>query len=247
MEHLVASPCCDPDLTLDEAMAKYSAIGFRKFEAFTGWVKSALDPQADPAGYLDVAARHGMRFLSMHLPAVGDDIAAGVERSVRAARFARAIGAEVVLVKATSRPNYIEAAPAILDALGELSLTPVIQNHNGSPLTTVGDCREVLDGVADPRLKALLEVGHFHVAGIPWEEAYPHLRGRVALVHLKDIAGGKSVPFGTGEVDFAGLIGALRADGYAGDYVVELEDDCRKDTDRYLREAVELLRPLIDG
>lgn len=247
MEHLVSSPCCNPDLTLDEAMAMYSAAGFAKFEAFTSWCKSALDVSADPAGCLDVAGRHGMRFLSMHLPAIGDDVEAGLETAVRATRFAEAIGAEIVLFKASRRENYLKTLPAFLDAIDDLAVTPVVQNHKGTAINSLADCREVLDGVADARLKALLEVGHFHLVGVTWDEAYEVLRGRVALVHLKDIAGGRSVPFGTGEVDLAGLIATLRADGYDGDYVIELEDECRTDVPRYLREAVTLLLPMIEG
>jgi sugar phosphate isomerase/epimerase len=247
MERLVGSPCSAPDWTLPEVLSAHADLGFLKLEAFVSWVKSALDPTADPILYVDLAGRYGMRYTSMHLPPVGDDLEGSVTRAVRAARFARALGAEVVLFKAASRRNYIRAAPVFLDATEGLGLTAVIQNHCGSPLHDVDDVLEVLDGVGDERLKVLLEVGHFHQAGIAWNEAYEPLRQRVALVHIKDIAAGKPVPFGLGEVDFPSLASTLEADGYEGDYVVELEgEECRADPLRYLREAVDYLLPLIE-
>jgi sugar phosphate isomerase/epimerase len=247
MERLVASPCSAPKWTLDEVMAAHAELGFRKYEAFTGWVASALDVSADPAAYVETAERHGMRYTSFHLPAVdGEDFDASLAAAIEAAKFAKAVGAGIVLFKAKARPAYVRAAPAMLDACEELGLTAVVQNHKGSPLNDVAGVREVLEGAADERLEALLEVGHFHQAGVTWDEAYDYLRGRVALVHVKDIARGEPVGFGEGEIDFAALVAALKADGYAGDYVVELEGKCWDDPKRYLCEAVELLAPLIE-
>ena len=190
MERLVATPCSAPKWTLEEVLSAHAELGFTKYEAFIGWVKSALDLSADPAGYVELAGRYGMRFLSMHMPPVGDDVDASLAAAIEAAEFAAALGAEVVLFKATSRANYIAAGPGFLDALDDLRMTAVIQNHCGSPLHGVEDVLEVLEGVGDERLGALLEVGHFHQAGVPWDEAYAELQGRVALVHVKDIAAG---------------------------------------------------------
>jgi len=245
-KRLVASPCSAPKWTLDEVLAAHAELGFRKFEAFTGWVASALDVAGDPAGYVAAAERHGMRYTSFHLPAVGgEDFDASVTASIAASRFAKAVGAEIVLYKAKTRPDYVRAAPAMLDACEELGLTPVVQNHKGSALNDVDDVRGVLDGVADERLKVLLEIGHFHQAGVTWDVAYAALRGRIALVHVKDIAAGEPVGFGEGEIDFPALAATLAADGCTADWVVELEGKCWDDPKRYLREAVDFLAPLV--
>lgn len=161
-----------PDWTLPEVLAAHAELDFMKFEAFISWVKSALDVTADPITYVEMAGRYGMRYTSMHLPPVGDDLDESLAGAIRAARFARQLGADVVLFKATSRPNYVRAAPVFLDAIAGLGLTAVIQNHCGSPLNDVDDVIEVLRGVGDERLKVLLEVGHFHQAGVTWDRAY---------------------------------------------------------------------------
>lgn len=240
--NLVASPCCNPEMTLEKALAAYSELGFRKFEAFTGWVKSALDVEQDPQPYLRLGRQHGMSFTSFHLPPVSDELEASLARAIRAAEFAAALGVEVVLFKAASREHYIEAARPVLDAADKLGLTAVVQNHAGTAISTLDDVRYVLAGIGDPRMKAVLEVGHFHRAGESWEAARDFLGERIALVHVKDMVGPQSVPFGAGEIDLPAVFGSMRAGGYEGDYVVEMEVEDRRNTLRYLAEAIEYIR-----
>lgn len=241
MENLAISPCSNPEMTLDQALSAYSALGYRKFEVFTSWVKSAFDCRRDPGFYLEQGQRYGMTFASLHLPAVGDDPDASLGEAVQAARFAAAIGAGVVLFKATSRANYVRAAGPFLDAIEGLPVTPVLQNHAGTAISTLEDFREVLEGVDDPRMKALLEVGHFHSVGVSWRQGCDLLGDLIALVHIKDQIGPQSVPFGAGEIDLPGLFGHMRSVGYTGDYVVEMEVKDRENTLKYLAEAREYI------
>jgi sugar phosphate isomerase/epimerase len=224
-------------MRLDEALDAYSRIGFTRFEVFTSWVKSAFDIDRDPAEYVERGRRYRMTFASMHLPPVGDDLAGSLDAAVRAARFAEAVGAGVVLFKAASRPNYIRAAGPFLDAIDSVGVTPVLQNHAGSPITSLEDFREVIDGIGDPRMRSLLEVGHFHAVGVDWREAADALGDGIALVHVKDQIQAQSVPFGTGQIDLPALLAHMRSVGYAGDYVVEMEVQDRHNTLRYLSDA----------
>jgi sugar phosphate isomerase/epimerase len=241
---LVASPVCLRTLPLGDVLPALASVGFRKFEAFTGFVSSALDLGADPAAYRAQAQRHGLRFSSFHLPRVtAADVEATMRDALAAARFARDLGAAIVIYKADARDTYVRTARRFLDAVDEhrLGLTTVIQNHAGSAIASVDDYRAIFDAVRDARLKAILEVGHFHQAGFTWRQGLDYLADRVALVHLKDMKAGKSVPYGTGEVDFPALFDALRARGYAGDHVVELESPGGNSVDD-VRAAVNYLR-----
>ncbi len=101
MDHLAASPCCNPELNLDEAMSAYSKLGFRKFEVFDSWAGSAFDIDGDPAFYMGKSKEYGLVFSSMHLPAVGEDL--DISQSVAGARFAEEIGCPIVLFKACDR------------------------------------------------------------------------------------------------------------------------------------------------
>jgi sugar phosphate isomerase/epimerase len=246
MSNLVVSPCSSPDLELEGALSAYSALGYTKFEVFTSWARSAFDIATDPGPYVALGRRYGMAFTSLHLPPVEEDMAQTLDRAVQAARFAQAVGASVVLFKAVSRPVYIQAARPFLDAIEGLGITPVLQNHYGTPISSLEDFREVLDGIGDLRMKTLLEVGHFHKAGVRWPEGYALLEGRIALVHLKDMIGPTPVPFGAGEVDFAGLFARLKTDGYNGDLVIEMEAESpdREQTLAWLGEGREFVETL---
>lgn len=237
-ERLVASPCSNPELTLNEALAAYSAIGFTKFEVFTHWVKSAADIDGDPTCFAAAGHRQGVQFTSFHLPVVTDDRDTSMNQAVRAAHFAHAIGAGIVLFKAASRDLYVRTASRFLDDISDLGLTAVLQNHAGSPLSSLDDVLDVTTGIGDTRMKALLEVGHFHSVGVSWRKAYEFLSDSIALIHIKDQVGSQSVPFGQGEVDLPGLFGHTKAVGYAGDFVVEMEVVDHQNTLAHLVNAI---------
>lgn len=239
--NLVVSPCSNPELGLDEALDAYSKLGYGRFEVFTGWVKSAFDIDCAPPFYLEKGRCYGMRFKSMHLPAIGDDTEGTLEKALKGVRFAKAIGVDVVLYKATSRPNYIRVARRFLDAIEGMGITPVLQNHAGSAISTLDDFQEVLEGINDDRMKALLEVGHFHSVGVSWRQGYDLLRDKIALIHIKDQVGRQSVPFGAGEIDLPGLFRHMDKVGYAGDYVIEMEVADKENTLKYLGQAKEFV------
>ena len=221
----VASPACLPKLTLEEILPAYAQLGFSKFEAFSGWCKSHLDISQDPGPALALARRHGFTFTSFHLPPVTSDDAS-LASALRAACFAQALGVSVMLYKADTRENYIRRAKPFLDALTQekITVTPVLQNHKGTAISTLEDFREVITGINDRRMKTLLEVGHFQRAGFHWTQGYELLKGSLALVHVNDIdEANNSVPFGTGRVDFPGLFDQLARDNYPGNIVIELE------------------------
>lgn len=235
------SPCSNPDLSLEQAVAAYVGLGYRRMELFTSWTGAKVDPCGDAATVLEVGRAWGMRFGSLHLPAIERDTAEEVERAVAALRFAAALGCRVALFKAASRELYVQAGRRFLDAAADVGVVPVLQNHFGTPITTLDDYAAVLEGLDDPRMGCTLEVGHFHSAGVSWLEGYELLAGRIELVHVKDQIGRTSVPFGTGEIDLNGLVQRLVSDGYEGDVVVEMENTDKENTLRYLGQAREYL------
>ncbi|MFP4057583.1 MAG: sugar phosphate isomerase/epimerase family protein [Candidatus Brocadiia bacterium] len=237
MFHVAVSPCSNPQLGLEACFQAYGALGYRRFEAFTSWCASALDIHADPRPYLALAAEHGFAYSAIHCPPLGDDLDASLPEAVQACRFGALLGCRCAIVKARSQADFLAGLPPLLDAVEGLAITPVLQNHKGTAITTLDDYRAVLDGVADPRLFATLEVGHFHAVGVPWHEGYEALGERIRHVHVKDQVGAQSVPFGTGEIDLPGLFARLVEDGYRGDVVVEMEVADKENTLRYLGDA----------
>lgn len=251
---LVCSPCCLPAMPRPELFAAYQKLGFTKYEGFCTWCTAHYDYTGDPVAAHQEAISYGLEVTSFHLPQIGDDIEKGVAEALAAARFAAELAGRhrpCVLFKASSRENYIKAAKPFLDAVEAegINVTPVLQNHFGTPITTLAEYKEVLDGINDPRMKCILEVGHFQKAGVSWREGWDLLgTERIALIHINDIKDSKSVFYGTGLVDFAGLMRHIQETGYAGNIVVELELETRS-TDpepslRGLAEAKSLLLKL---
>ena len=239
LERLTISPCCNPEYDLETALKCYSNLGFTQFEAFTSWAKSALDYNIPTESYREIFEKHNMRVTSFHLPRIDGE--ASFLEAVKAAKFADELGAEVMLYKANSRELYVNYAKKFTELTEHLKIIPVIQNHYGTPLTTLSDVKEVTEGISG--FKNLLEVGHFHSAGVSWREGYDYLGiDRVSLVHIKDQAGSQSVPFGSGEIDLKGLFLQLENDGYKGKYVVEMEVSDSENTEKYLAMAIEYLK-----
>ncbi len=241
-DRLVASPACNPKWPAREAFRAYGKLGFKKLEVFTSWAASHFRIGSDPGPYRHLIEACGLEVSSFHLPEIDPDSDEAWVSLMRAADAARVLGASVVLYKAKTIDDYVRAAPRALDLLEERGLIGVLQNHKGSALSSLEDTQITLERIDDPRMKVLLEVGHLHAAGCPWERAYPKFKDRIALVHVKDIGEGRSVPYGEGEVDLPGLFSTLDREGYEGNAVVEIEIREVPETDRYLEQALEYLR-----
>ena len=242
MISVAVSPCSDPEMTLEQALAAYAALGYSRFEMFTSWAKSAADIHGDPRGPLALAAQHRFSYCCIHCPPLTDDLDASLPEAVRACRFGALLGCRCAIVKAKTQADFLAGARSLLDAIEGLPIIPVLQNHKGTAITTLDDYLEVLDGIGDPRMQCLLEVGHFHSVGVSWQQGYEALTGRIRHVHVKDQVGAQSVPFGTGEIDLPSLLERLAADGYDGDVVVEMEVADRENTLTYLGDALRYVK-----
>jgi len=242
MVSVAVSPCSNPELTLEQALAAYAALGYRRFEMFTSWAESAADVHADPRHYLALAAKHRFSYCCIHCPPLTEDMEASLPEAIQACRFGALLGCRCAIVKAKTRADFLAGVPGLLDAIEGLPIIPVLQNHKGTAITTLDDFLEVVDGIDDRRMQCLLEVGHFHSVGVSWQEGYEALASRIRHVHIKDQVGAQSVPFGAGEIDLPGLLERLVADGYDGDVVVEMEVADRANTLTYLGDALRYVK-----
>jgi inosose dehydratase len=109
--------------------------------------------------------------------------------------------------------------------------------HWGMAVANARHVERVLDGSESG---LCLDTGHLYLAGSDPVEVAKRAAGRVHHVHLKDVdrtlaskvrtgearfrqsvIDGMFVPLGSGDVDIAGVITTLEADGYRGWYVLE--------------------------
>jgi inosose dehydratase len=128
-----------------------------------------------------------------------------------------------------------------LDRLAALAaargVTAVLHPHVGTMVEDADDVQRVLDGSS---IALCLDTGHLLIGGTDPAELTRRAPERVAHVHVKDVdlglarqvrsgrltytgavRAGMYRPVGRGDVDFAAIVGHLRARGYDGWYVLE--------------------------
>lgn len=225
MDRFVGAACSLPAMPLAALFATYQSLGIAKFEGYSEWSAGKMDIYTDPGDVLSIARPLGIATTSFHLPTIRDDTRRGIETAITAAQYAVSLGAKIVLYKAATKAIYKSIGNALLDAIDneQLPLTVVIQNHAGGAIETLEDYDEIFKVANDPRLKCILEVGHFQRKGISWNTAWDALEEKFALIHVNDIRNGQSVHYGCGEVDFPGLMNRVKNSSYDGDIVIELE------------------------
>ncbi len=157
----------------------------------------------------------------------------------------------IVLAAATgtdgydSRPTLDEAQwstlLANLDRLAEAAaargLLAVLHPHVGTMVENHREVQRVLDGST---IQLCLDTGHLLIGGTDPLQLARDVPGRISHAHLKDVdaalaarvqsgeltyteavRAGMYTPLGAGDVDIAGIVTALRADGYDGWFVME--------------------------
>ena len=233
----------DNPLTLEESLRSYSSMGYKKFELYMQG-RGASPDLAKGADYvLEVASRYGMTYSSLHLVAVEADFGETLQSAVADTLFAEKLGIPVVVFNATEKSHYAAAMKKFLEAIGDSPVTPVVQIHEGRALDTLEDVIEVLEQINDERVKVLHEVGTYHNRGQSWKKICDVFGSRIGLVHVKDMIGGQSMPFGTGEIDLPALFKEMEEKlGYKGDYVIEIDPPNRSNTNQYIAQAFEYIK-----
>lgn len=85
-------------------------------------------------------------------------------------------------------------------------------------MNTAEQARRYADMVSHPAFGILYDTFHSHIEEKDQAKAVAHLGDRIALVHVSE--NDRGIP-GTGQVDFAAALGAVRKTGYDGWVVVE--------------------------
>jgi inosose dehydratase len=138
--------------------------------------------------------------------------------------------------------------------------------HVGTMVETEDDVHAVLDGSS---VRICLDTGHLLLGGTDPAELANAAQRRIGHVHLKDVnrevadrvigkqisytegvAAGLYQPLGQGDVDVAGVVGALQNAGYHGWYVLEQDTILPQAPDdegpvRNVRRSLDYLRTLL--
>ena len=125
----------------------------------------------------------------------------------------------------------------LADAAADRGVLAVLHPHVGTMVETRDEVQRVLDGSA---IRLCLDTGHLLIGGTDPLQLAREVPHRIAHAHLKDVdaklaaavqAGaltytdavrrGMYTPLGAGDVDIAGIVTALRGNGFDGWFVME--------------------------
>jgi inosose dehydratase len=265
-------------LPADRVLAEMRAVGLTATEfGPEGYLPSDPGQRCALLADYGLSAAGGFVPVVLHEPAI--DPLAAVDRALDAFGGGRPV---LVLAAATGRPGYdarpeLDAGgwSALLSNLdraaaraAERGRLATLHPHAGTMVEKPDEVSRVLDGSG---IALCLDTGHLLIGGTDPAELARAAAARIGHVHLKDVtagvanqvaggeisytegvAAGLYRPLGQGDVDVAGVVGALQAVGYRGWYVLEQDtilDAPPRDEGpvRAVRESLCYLRGLFGG
>ena len=265
-------------LPADRVLAEMRAVGLMATEfGPEGYLPSDPGQRSALLAEHGLSAAGGFVPVVLHEPAI--DPLAAVDRALDAFAGGHPV---LVLAAATGRPGYdarpeLDAGgwSALLSNLDRAAaraagrgLLATLHPHVGTMVERPDEVSRVLDGSG---IAVCLDTGHLLIGGTDPAELARTAAARIGHVHLKDVtaavahkvargeisytegvAGGLYRPLGQGDVDVAGVVGALQAVGYRGWYVLEQDtilDGPPRDEGpvRAVRESLDYLRRLVGG
>jgi sugar phosphate isomerase/epimerase len=144
---------------------------------------------------------------------------------------------------------FVEVLKPLAEHADRLGVMLLIEPEPGLLLETTDQYLEVAERLSAPSIGLNFDVGHAFCVGEDLPRAIAKLAPQIRHYHVEDIAATRVhhhlVP-GTGAIDFAEVMAAIRATGYDGWLTVELYPFV-DDPDSAARAALEVLRPLMAG
>jgi len=144
---------------------------------------------------------------------------------------------------------FVEVLKPLAEYAHELGILLLIEPEPGLLLETSDQYLEVAERLNAPSIGLNFDVGHAYCVREDLPRAIAKLAGHIRHYHVEDIAASRVhhhlVP-GTGAIDFAEVVAAIRGTGYDGWLTVELYPFL-DDPDAAARGALEVLRPLVQS
>jgi inosose dehydratase len=175
------------------------------------------------------------------LPDIAGPLDALVASEADVLVLAAATGADGYDARPTLDDDQWDTLLANLDRLAEAAaergVLAVLHPHVGTMVENKGEVERVLAG---SEILLCLDTGHLLIGGTDPLQLARAVPGRIAHAHLKDVdaklaaevqagtlsyteavAKGMYTPLGAGDIDIAGIVSALRGNGYDGWFVME--------------------------
>lgn len=220
-----------PDL--DEQLTVLRTLGITHLELRSALGKNVLDlDDAEVERARRTLAERGMAVSAIASPigkeVIECDFALHLQRFQRALELASAFNAAFIRIfsffvpsgKAHAhREEVLRRMAAMVERAERAGVVLLHENERSIYGETPERCRDLLDNIASPSLKAAFDPGNFVQVGVrPFDHAFPILAEHIAYVHIKDarLSDGAIVLPGAGDSQIPDLLGALYARGFRG-------------------------------
>jgi sugar phosphate isomerase/epimerase len=144
---------------------------------------------------------------------------------------------------------FVEALKPLAEHAHDVGVLLLIEPEPGLLLETSDQYLEVAERLGAPSIGLNFDVGHAYCVREDLPRAIAKLAPHIRHYHVEDIAASRVhhhlVP-GTGAIDFAAVLAAIRQTGYNGWLTVELYPYL-DDPDAAARGAFNVLRPLVES
>ncbi len=238
---------------LEEALRLISGIGATRTEL--GAIPDVVDHvpvpfHGDVAPYLDLLARYGLRSgaVNADIGNINDpDYDTEALRAVFEPLLTLAKATDGYLISNCGRQNWADFVDEETDLanvaknltfLGGLCADAGVRLlvevlHHRRWIHTVERANKLL-ALVDPSVFGLLfDVAHVVASDEDVVGWAGEVFDRIERVHIRDaVPGNLNLGVGRGQVDFAGVVDALEARGFSGDYILELETHDVEEADR---------------
>jgi sugar phosphate isomerase/epimerase len=217
---------CMPDTPLEGALRTAREAGFCAVTLSTLQIEAALSQSfnlvADIRGLLDRFGQQLALFEASTLePAEGEEPAALIDLLRLEMDVARHLDQSAVIVTAGQRDAMglaelqalLHAAAARADAAG---MPLLLRNRYGSRIEQIEDLRWLLGNLPPATVRVAVDIGAFHAAAVNATHAFAEFAHRIDAVYLTDQKGRSPQPMGSGEVNIAAMLRAIKQINFHG-------------------------------
>ena len=214
------------------AITQISSAGYQGTEVFDGNLAEYADR---PEVFLDSLRAAKLELVSVYTGAnfIYDEILEDeLHKISQAARLASLFGASRLVVGGGAkrangeRPDDMNKLAKALDLVVEIAASFGLECSYHPHLGTIVESPEALQRLISlSKIKFCPDTAHLTAGGGNPVELIEKYGDRLAHVHLKDYkyATGEFLPLGLGDIDFPGVLAAVRSSGYDSWLMVELD------------------------
>lgn len=242
-------------LPIDERLARFAAMGYRRVEWICFGGKSPDLREWDAERFRALLQKHAMELVALYPRPINihalEKLAESVEYIKIAIDRAEELGCgRIVFPPLLPRKayDYGKLADSLNELAAYIAARPIsicLENHHNWPLSTAEDYERLFEKVDAPQIAITLDTGHFTASGVDMPRFVERFRDRIRHVHVKDHIGAESVALGRGRTDNAAVVRKLREIGYDGYATVEIEPHDPENLEQYVADAVGYCRDFL--